>query len=114
MNLYRSLVSFCSSLTLLLFAFALLSVGSAQAQAVSSMETEFSDLKLWYNQPAPQWNHALPVGNGRLGAMVFGETAAERIQLNEETFWAGGPYDPTNPGGQRRSPKSSVFCLPEK
>ncbi|MBT3448474.1 MAG: glycoside hydrolase family 95 protein [Bacteroidetes Order II. Incertae sedis bacterium] len=105
MNLYRSLVSFCSSLTLLLFAFALLSVGSAQAQAVSSMETEFSDLKLWYNQPAPQWNHALPVGNGRLGAMVFGETAAERIQLNEETFWAGGPYDPTNPGGAEALPE---------
>jgi len=48
-----------------------------------------SILKLWYDQPAKQWVEALPVGNGRLGAMVFGDPANEVIQLNENTLWAG-------------------------
>ncbi len=52
---------------------------------------------LWYRRPASTWTEALPVGNGRLGAMVFGGTASERIQLNEDTLWSGGPYDPLNP-----------------
>jgi alpha-L-fucosidase 2 len=55
-----------------------------------------SDLKLWYQQPARNWNEALPVGNGRLGAMVFGRVDEELIQLNEETLWSGGPVN-TNP-----------------
>lgn len=50
-----------------------------------------SDLKLWYQQPARNWNEALPVGNGRLGAMVFGRVDEELIQMNEETLWSGGP-----------------------
>ena len=50
-----------------------------------------ADLKLWYNRPALDWNEALPLGNGRLGAMVFGTPAVERLQLNEETIWAGSP-----------------------
>src|SRR5262245_48449420 len=54
-------------------------------------------LALWYRRPAEQWTEALPVGNGRLGAMVFGGVANERLQLNEDTLWAGGPYDPVNP-----------------
>jgi len=55
-------------------------------------------LTLWYQQPALYWEEALPVGNGRLGAMVFGGVSDERLQLNEDTVWAGGPYDPSNPG----------------
>jgi alpha-L-fucosidase 2 len=47
--------------------------------------------RLWYQQPAAHWNEALPIGNGRLGAMVFGGTAKEQLQLNEETVWAGEP-----------------------
>jgi len=54
-------------------------------------------LSLWYRQPAKQWVEALAVGNGRLGAMVFGGVPQERIQLNEDTLWGGGPYDPANP-----------------
>jgi len=53
-------------------------------------------LSLWYRQPATNWVSALPVGNGRLGAMVFGGIAREKLQLNEDTLWAGGPYDPDN------------------
>jgi alpha-L-fucosidase 2 len=52
---------------------------------------------LWYRHPAPQWDHALPLGNGRLGAMVFGSVNRERIQLNENTLWMGGPRDTNNP-----------------
>ncbi|HEX2973756.1 MAG TPA: glycoside hydrolase N-terminal domain-containing protein [Tepidisphaeraceae bacterium] len=54
-------------------------------------------LTLWYRRPAKQWVEALPIGNGRLGAMVFGGIQTERLQLNEDTLWAGGPYDPNNP-----------------
>ena len=53
-------------------------------------------LVLWYEKPASQWVEALPIGNGRLGAMVFGGAANERLQLNEDTLYAGGPYDPNN------------------
>jgi hypothetical protein len=44
---------------------------------------------LWYNKPADQWNEALPIGNGRLGGMVFGKTDYERVQLNEKSMWSG-------------------------
>ncbi len=54
-------------------------------------------LCLWYRRPAKRWVEALAIGNGRLGAMVFGGIVNERIQLNEDTLWAGGPYDPANP-----------------
>ncbi|WBY09949.1 glycoside hydrolase N-terminal domain-containing protein [Sphingomonas sp. 7/4-4] len=64
-----------------------------------------SDLSLWYRQPAARWNEALPVGNGRLGAMVFGRVAQERLQLNEDTLWAGAPYTRTIPRPSPRCPK---------
>ena len=53
--------------------------------------------ELWYPSPAKEWVEALPVGNGRIGAMVYGGTTTEQLQLNEDTLWAGGPYDPANP-----------------
>lgn len=56
-----------------------------------------TDLRLWYTQPAQNWNQALPLGNGRLGAMVFGDPAREQLQLNEDTIWAGGPNNNVNP-----------------
>ena len=54
-------------------------------------------LKLWYRRPATRWVEALPLGNGRLGAMVWGGIEHERLQLNEDTLYAGGPYDANNP-----------------
>jgi alpha-L-fucosidase 2 len=54
---------------------------------------------LWYRQPAGQWNEALPIGNGRMGAMVFGGLQSERLQLNEDTVWAGEKRDRNNPMG---------------
>lgn len=56
-----------------------------------------TDNRLWYDTPARLWTDALPLGNGRLGAMVFGDPLHERLQINEDTFWAGGPYQPANP-----------------
>ena len=61
-------------------------------------------LKLWYNEPAERWVEALPVGNGRLGAMVFGNPANEVIQLNENTVWAGGPNRNDNPNAKDALP----------
>jgi len=63
------------------------------------------ELNLWYRQPASKWLHALPIGNGRLGAMVFGGGNRERIQLNEDTLWAGGPRDVNNPKALENLPK---------
>jgi alpha-L-fucosidase 2 len=60
---------------------------------------------VWFVQPASEWNRALPVGNGRLGAMVYGGTREEHIQLNEETLWTGGPYDPVVKGASASLPE---------
>ena len=61
--------------------------------------------RLWYNRPAMTWTQALPVGNGTLGAMVFGTPAVERLQLNEETIWAGQPNNVLNPEARENLPK---------
>jgi alpha-L-fucosidase 2 len=62
-------------------------------------------LRLWYRQPAANWNEALPIGNGRLGAMVFGGVERERLQLNEDTVWAGEKRDRVNPAGPAAVPE---------
>ena len=64
---------------------------------VACTQEKTDDLKLWYDEPAARWVEALPVGNGRLGAMVFGNPAKEQLQLNEETVWAGQPNSNANP-----------------
>ncbi|MBN1972330.1 MAG: glycoside hydrolase N-terminal domain-containing protein, partial [Sedimentisphaerales bacterium] len=62
-------------------------------------------LSLWYRQPATAWTSALPVGNGKQGAMIFGGIDSEAICLNEDTLWAGGPYNPDNPNALDALPK---------
>lgn len=59
-------------------------------------------LKLWYDRPAENWNQALPIGNGRLGGMVFGHPIKERIALNEDSVWYGGPRNRNNPDALSR------------
>ncbi|MCW3053575.1 MAG: large secreted protein, partial [Chthonomonadales bacterium] len=59
--------------------------------------TNVAPLVLWYDQPAAEWLQALPLGNGRLAAMVYGGTGKETLQLNEGTLWEGGPHDYDNP-----------------
>jgi alpha-L-fucosidase 2 len=60
---------------------------------------------VWSVRSAEKWENAFPVGNGRLGAMVFGKTDEERIQLNEETYWSGGPYSTVVKGGFKALPE---------
>ncbi|MDN3548444.1 glycoside hydrolase family 95 protein [Mucilaginibacter aquaedulcis] len=73
-----------SSITKIICLAASLSVAAINVRAQT-------DLKLWYKQPAQKWTDALPIGNGRLGAMVFGGVAEDRIQFDEQTLWTGGP-----------------------
>lgn len=63
---------------------------------IATISIRAQELKLWYSRPANNWTEALPLGNLRLGAMVFGGIAREELQLNEETFWAGSPYHNNN------------------
>lgn len=62
-------------------------------------------LKLWYEKAADTWNEALPIGSGKLGAMIFGRTSEERIQLNEDSIWSGGPMDRNNSDALHYLPK---------
>jgi alpha-L-fucosidase 2 len=78
------------------FVGALAYYGRARAWTASDGASGSDSLTLWYERPASKWVEALPVGNGRIGAMIFGDPAQERLQLNEDTLWAGGPYDPSN------------------
>jgi alpha-L-fucosidase 2 len=64
-----------------------------------------SDTVLFYTHPADKWENAFPAGNGRLGAMVYGGTAEEQIQLNESTYWSGGPYSTVVKGGREALPE---------
>ncbi|GHT19515.1 hypothetical protein FACS1894189_8360 [Planctomycetales bacterium] len=72
------------------------------------------DLRLWYDSPAKQWEEALPVGNGRLGAMVFGGAECERLQLNEETIWAGQPNNNINLNALAALPKVRELLFQKK
>ena len=62
-------------------------------------------LKLWYNQPADAWEEALPLGNAKTGAMVFGGVATEHFQLNDNTLWSGYPNPGNNPNGPKILPQ---------
>ena len=66
--------------------------------SVAGLSQSKASLKLWYKQPSGNtWENALPIGNGRLGAMVYGNVEKETIQLNEHTVWSGGPNRNDNP-----------------
>jgi len=75
----------------------MVAASAAVVSAPAGAKGRVSDNRLWYRQPAARWEEALPIGNGRLGAMVFGRTGQERLQLNEDTLWSGGPYTPDSP-----------------
>ena len=80
--------------------------------ACSALSVNAQEHKLWYDKPASHWLEALPVGNSHLGAMVFGETDGEEIQLNEETFWSGSPHDNNSPEAKAhlQEVRDSIFA----
>ncbi|MEC3949138.1 glycoside hydrolase family 95 protein [Sphingobium sp. HWE2-09] len=82
-----------------------LALAAKPGRAASQAAAAPKPTTLWYRQPAATWTEALPIGNGRLGAMIFGGTTQERLQLNESTLWAGQPYDPVNPEAKAALPQ---------
>ena len=86
--------------------------------AVQILFTNFSqaqDLKLWYDKPSEKWVEALPVGNGKIGAMIFGGVEEELLQLNESTLWSGGPVETNvNPESKDYLPKIREALLKEE
>lgn len=100
-NCFRSLRRLC---VLCCLTTCLLAGGDSFAAASEAPDLDPTQV-LWYRQPADKWENALPLGNGRLGAMVFGKTDEEIIQFNEETHWSGGPYNATVKGGHKHLPE---------
>src|SRR5580704_12848856 len=86
-------------------AAAAISQRPAFATSASIPQDDDTPYKLFFNQPATQWADSLPVGNGRLGACVFGNPARERIQLNEDSIWDGEHRDRNNPKAAEAVPK---------
>jgi alpha-L-fucosidase 2 len=78
---------------------------------MDNMGLEKVKRELWYDKPAKAWEEALPIGNGRLGAMVFGGLPHERIQLNEDTLWSGAAKDWDNPGARQHLEKVRAAIL---
>ena len=84
--------------------------------ATTTLATQAQQHKLWYSQPASHWLEALPVGNSHLGAMVYGKTDTEEIQLNEETFWSGSPHNNNSPEAKAhlQEVRDSIFAGKEE
>ena len=83
---------------------------------LTTMAAQAQQHKLWYSQPARHWLEALPVGNSHLGAMVYGKTDTEEIQLNEETFWSGSPHNNNSPEAKAhlQEVRDSIFAGKEE
>ncbi|MGC3958273.1 MAG: glycoside hydrolase family 95 protein [Verrucomicrobiota bacterium] len=82
--------------------------------AVMSALASSNDLTLWYSQPAQKWTEALPIGNGYMGAMIFGGTASDRIQFNEDTLWRGKPHDYVRKGALDALPEIRRLIFEDK
>src|SRR5690242_19181929 len=87
---------------------AALTAGSLRGQGARS------NLLLWYRKPAEKWTDALPIGNGRLGGMVFGGIEDERLQLNEDTLWSGAPHEWNNPDAKKHLPEVRRLVLDQQ
>ena len=80
---------------------------------LSTTLTFGKEYKLWYNAPATVWEEALPIGNGRIGAMVYGNPLQEVYQLNEESIWSGYPQDWNNPKAANALPQVGKLSTAE-
>ena len=90
---------------IIILSAAALTLAAANTTMMAAGTTPRNSHTLWYDKPAATWTEALPIGNSRLGAMVFGNPATERLQLNEETIWAGRPNNNPNPEALEYLPK---------
>ncbi|MBK8149529.1 MAG: glycoside hydrolase family 95 protein [Acidobacteria bacterium] len=102
---------------LIVFSLLLVAISLSQISATESHGTErkFDPSNyIWFSKPAAKWDEALPVGNGRLGGMVFGGGDEERIQLNEDTYWSGGPYSTVVKGGYTALPEIQRLVFAEQ
>src|SRR4051812_38096972 len=88
-----------------------LGAGPAEAAGPSPVREPDPGSTLWYGEPARRWVEALPLGNGRLGAMVFGGVQAEHLQLNEDTLWSGAPKDWNTPDAKEVPPQVRAALL---
>lgn len=89
----------------IVFGFVVIGLASVCSVLGGKSEGSIDAYTLWYRRPATQWVEALPIGNGRIGAMVFGGVTTERIQFNESTLWIGEPRDYSRPGAVEYLPK---------
>ena len=87
---------------------AVLTAGALQSSPAQSTAPQ---TVLWFNKPAGKWTDALPIGNGRLGAVVFGGVPAERLQLNEDSLWSGAPRQWNNPAAKQHLPEVRRLVL---
>lgn len=110
----------CEHMRIFSILFLLLQLGpvamtQTNAPGSSGLADAFDpSTSLWFSAPAIKWDEALPVGNGRLGAMVFGGVEEERLQLNEDTYWSGGPYSTVVKGGFKFLPEIQRLVFAEK
>ena len=98
LNIFRITLLYCLFFSSILLAQQVAVTGKIDQKTFSPASF------MWFIKPATQWEEALPVGNGRLGAMVYGKTNEEIIQLNEDTYWSGGPYSTVVKGGYKVLP----------
>jgi len=87
----------------LLFLMFIFLFQNSDSQTAKRIDNSYAST-LWYSHPAVNWNEALPIGNGRLGAMIYGGVKTEHIQLNEQTLWSGGPRNWNNPEAKKYLP----------
>lgn len=106
MNVKRTKIAWSGRRTLTKPIRAMLLVFAVMCMSWPALAQDTGTLKLWYDEPSSDvWERALPVGNGRLGAMVYGNPAEERLQLNENTVWAGSPYRNDSPAAWEALPR---------
>ena len=99
---------------LLFFSLISLLFAGCGRQSIPVSSPEENPMRLFYEQPATIWEEALPIGNGRLGAMVFGGVETEHLQLNEENVWSGGPGNNLQPELKALLPEIRQLIFDEK
>ena len=107
-------MTICRGLIVLILSVASMTAQISQPGSGSSFPGSDPSNYIWFSNPAVKWDEALPVGNGRLGAMIFGGIGEERLQLNEDTYWSGGPNSTVVKGGYRVLPEIQRLVFAER